>query len=89
MSAPATELAELLASLKHIQRALKASGSGLHQELAVAQSLLASPEFQRVLAVHNKVQEIWCFNAPPSALCHNSQDVVQEVRGGGGRAGGP
>ncbi|XP_043206273.1 uncharacterized protein LOC122372769 isoform X2 [Amphibalanus amphitrite] len=75
------ELAELLASLKQIQRALKASGAGLQQELAVAQSLLTSPEFQRVLAVHNKVQEIWCFNAPPSALCFNAQDVAQEVVG--------
>ena len=80
-AATAAELAELLASLKQIQRALKASGAGLQQELAVAQSLLTSPEFQRVLAVHNKVQEIWCFNAPPSALCHNAQDVVQEVSG--------
>ncbi|XP_043206291.1 protein PALS1-like isoform X4 [Amphibalanus amphitrite] len=77
----AAELAELLASLKQIQRALKASGAGLQQELAVAQSLLTSPEFQRVLAVHNKVQEIWCFNAPPSALCFNAQDVAQEVVG--------
>ncbi|XP_037072278.1 MAGUK p55 subfamily member 5-like isoform X2 [Pollicipes pollicipes] len=75
------ELSELLASLKQIQRALRSDGRGLQHELAAAQALLTSPEFQRVLAVHNKVQEIWCFSAPPSALCHNAQDVVQEVVG--------
>lgn len=80
-SAASAELAELLASLKQIQRALKSNGHGLQQELAVAQQLLTSPDFQRVLAVHNKVQEIWCFNAPPTALCNNAQDVVTEVVG--------
>ena len=38
-----------------------------------------SPVFQLLVAVHNTIQRVQCFQCPPPALCTDARDLVQEV----------
>ncbi|XP_064484549.1 protein PALS1-like isoform X2 [Ornithodoros turicata] len=50
-------------------------------EMAAVAALLCDPGFHKSLAVSNKVQEIWCYNRPPTPACQHSHQVAQEVMG--------
>ena len=47
--------------------------------MSLVAQLLVNPEFQKVLAVHNKIQETWCLNRPPTPHSPKSQELVSEV----------
>lgn len=40
---------------------------------------MQTPEFQQILLLHNKVQDVWCFNAPPTPFSAHATQLVQEV----------
>uniref|UniRef100_T1IQP9 MAGUK p55 subfamily member 5 n=1 Tax=Strigamia maritima TaxID=126957 RepID=T1IQP9_STRMM len=69
---------ELLTSVHHLESYLKSS-QRLEEDLNDVSSLLNNPEFQKALAVHNKVQEVWCLKVPPVPVCSDAQDLVQDV----------
>lgn len=58
---------------------LKSNGHRISEDMTLVAQLLTNPEFQKVLAVHNKVQEIWCLNRPPTPVCENATKVLNEV----------
>lgn len=70
---------ELIQSLQRIQTVLKSNGHRISEDMTLVAQLLTNPEFQKVLAVHNKVQEIWCLNRPPTPVTDNAQGLVAEV----------
>jgi len=74
-----TGVSELVASLQRVQEALKKNGMELEDTVSAVASLMKKPEFRQVLAVHNKVQEVWCFNSPPSPISVHVNQIVQEV----------
>ena len=39
-----------------------------------------NPVFSLLLSVHNTIQRVQCFQSPPTALCTDARDLVQEVR---------
>lgn len=70
---------ELIQSLQRIQTVLKSNGHRISEDMTLVAQLLTNPEFQKVLAVHNKVQETWCLNRPPTPVTDNAQELVAEV----------
>jgi len=74
-----TGLPELVASLQRVQQALKKHGVQLDEAVSAVGTLMQTPEFQQVLAVHTKVQDVWCFNAPPAPVTAHAQQLNQEV----------
>jgi MAGUK p55 subfamily protein 5 len=72
---------ELVASLQRVQEALKKNGMNLEETVSAVGSLMQTPEFQQVLAVHNKVQDIWCFNSPPTPASTHLHQLVQDCMG--------
>lgn len=73
-------ISELVASLQRVQEALKKNGMHLEDTVSAVGVLMQSPEFQQVLAVHNKVQDVWCFNSPPTPISAHGHQFVQEVK---------
>lgn len=71
---------ELIQSLQRIQTVLKSNGHRISEDMTLVAQLLTNPEFQKVLAVHNKVQETWCLNRPPTPVTDNAQELLAEVR---------
>jgi len=69
-----------VSSLQRVQQTLKKNGLHLDETVAVVGSLMQTPEFQQILAVHNKVQDVWCFNAPPTPASAHGHQLVQEVK---------
>ncbi|XP_050710409.1 uncharacterized protein LOC126995166 isoform X3 [Eriocheir sinensis] len=69
---------ELIQSLQRIQTVLKSNGHRISEDMTLVAQLLTNPEFQKVLAVHNKVQETWCLNRPPTPVTDNAQELVAE-----------
>ncbi|XP_045116488.1 protein PALS1-like isoform X3 [Portunus trituberculatus] len=69
---------ELIQSLQRIQTVLKSNGHRISEDMTLVAQLLTNPEFQKVLAVHNKVQETWCLNRPPTPVTDNAQGLVAE-----------
>ena len=69
-----------MASLQRVQEALKKNGMQLEDTVSAVGSLMKTPEFQQVVAVHNKVQDVWCFNSPPTPISAHSHQLVQEVK---------
>ena len=59
---------------------LKSNGHRISEDVTLVAQLLTNPEFQKVLAVHNKVQETWCLNRPPTPVTDNAQELLAEVR---------
>lgn len=59
---------------------LKSNGHRISEDMTLVAQLLTNPEFQKVLAVHNKVQETWCLNRPPTPVTDNAQELLAEVR---------
>ena len=79
---------QILTTLERIQKSplFKSTASGKGQGLqSTAESLADLPQliqkgqFQRLLAIHNTIQAVQCFQCPPRALCSNSQDLITEV----------
>lgn len=58
---------------------LKSNGHRISEDMTLVAQLLTNPEFQKVLAVHNKVQETWCLNRPPTPVTDNAQALLAEV----------
>lgn len=73
-------LTDLVASLQRVQQTLKKNGLYLDETVSAVGSLMQTHEFQQILAVHNKVQDVWCFNAPPTPFSAHATQLVQEVR---------
>ncbi|XP_068249572.1 protein PALS1 isoform X4 [Palaemon carinicauda] len=69
---------ELIQSLQRIQTVLKSNGHRISEDVTLVAQLLTNPEFQKVLAVHNKVQETWCLNRPPTPVTDNAQELLAE-----------
>ncbi|RXG71543.1 MAGUK p55 subfamily member 5-A [Armadillidium vulgare] len=69
---------ELIQSLQRIQNVLKSNGHRISEDMTLVAQLLVNPEFQKVLAVHNKVQETWCLNRPPTPVTFKAQELVAE-----------
>ncbi|XP_037773643.1 uncharacterized protein LOC119569640 isoform X3 [Penaeus monodon] len=69
---------ELIQSLQRIQTVLKSNGHRISEDMTLVAQLLTNPEFQKVLAVHNKVQETWCLNRPPTPVTDNAQALLAE-----------
>ncbi|XP_035703591.1 uncharacterized protein LOC110845232 isoform X2 [Folsomia candida] len=74
-------LTDLVASLHRVQQTLKKNGLHLDETVSAVGTLMQTPEFQQILAVHNKVQDVWCFNAPPTPFSAHAHQLVQEVSG--------
>jgi len=72
-------LTDLVTSLQRVQQTLKKNGLYLDESVTAVGSLMQTPEFQQILAVHNKVQDVWCFNAPPTPISAHGHQLVQEV----------
>ncbi|CAL4062141.1 unnamed protein product, partial [Meganyctiphanes norvegica] len=70
---------ELIQSLQRIQTVLKSNGHRISEDMTLVAQLLTNPEFQKVLAVHNKVQETWCLNRPPTPVTDQAQELLAEV----------
>ncbi|GAB6026098.1 hypothetical protein CHUAL_012301 [Chamberlinius hualienensis] len=71
---------ELIGILQRLHGHLRTSGHNIEDEnLSTVDSLLKNPQFQQALKIHNKIQKLWCFQTPPSPLCADSQELVQEV----------
>lgn len=82
LSEPSSEtpsINELIQSLQRIQTVLKSNGHRISEDMTLVAQLLTNPEFQKVLAVHNKVQETWCLNRPPTPVTDQSQELLAEV----------
>jgi hypothetical protein len=71
------ELLDCIGRLQHQLRSKNRDGPEVN--LSSLQTLVKSPDFQRVLAVHNKVQSIWCLGCPPTPITEDVQGLVQEV----------
>lgn len=69
---------ELLESLSRLEKETTRVPA---PDMAAVAALLCDPGFHKSLAVSNKVQEIWCYNRPPSPTCQRAQQVAQEVMG--------
>ena len=72
-------LGELVGSLQRVQQALRKNGLNLDESIAAVGSLMQRPEFQQVLNVHNRVQDVWCYNSPPTSTYPQARQLVQEV----------
>merc|ERR1712106_86871 len=70
---------ELIQSLQRIQTVPKSNGHRISEDMTLVAQLLTNPEFQKVLAVHNKVQETWCLNRPPTPVTDQAQELLAEV----------
>jgi len=66
-------------SLQGVQQALKKNGLNLDETVSAVGTLMQRREFQQVLAVYNKVQDVWCFNPSPNPVSAHSQQILQEV----------
>ena len=69
-----------MGSLQRVQQALKKNGLNLDETVSAVSSLMQRPEFQQVLAVHNKVQDVWCFKPPATPISTHARQLLQEVR---------
>ncbi|CAG0912551.1 unnamed protein product, partial [Notodromas monacha] len=71
-----TELLECIGRLQHQLRTKHRDAPEVN--LSSLQQLVKSEDFQKVLAVHNKVQSIWCLGCPPTPVSDDIQGLVQE-----------
>ncbi|UYV74838.1 MPP5 [Cordylochernes scorpioides] len=67
---------ELLVSLRRLEAHVRGSA-----DLSSVEALIRQPDFQKVLAIHNKVQELWCFTCPPLPLVDFASQLAQDVIG--------
>ncbi|KAG1685109.1 MAGUK p55 subfamily member 5 [Nymphon striatum] len=67
---------ELQEVLQRVQ--IQLNNNGYHDDLVAVDDLLNNPDFQKILCIHKKIQEIWCFSTPPSPLYTNAQDLIQK-----------
>ncbi|KAF2362318.1 L27-N [Trinorchestia longiramus] len=70
---------ELVQSLQRIQSVLQSNGHRINDDVNLVAQLLNNPEFQKVLAVHNKVQQTWCVERPPTPVQGGAQELVAQV----------
>ena len=72
------DVSDLLRCLENLGGILGGLGeSGLVES---TRSLVTSPEFTRLLGIHNTIQTVQCFQTPPDALCCDARNLVREVR---------
>ncbi|XP_076321879.1 MAGUK p55 family member stardust isoform X2 [Tachypleus tridentatus] len=69
---------ELLSSFNRLQTYLQNSGIEAF-DLPCIEVLLKDEHFKKVLALHNKVQDIYCFNPPPTPFSAEAQYITQDV----------
>lgn len=69
---------ELLQSLYRLSSSLQGNGHK-DSDLMLVESLIQNADFQNILAIHNKVQEVCCFKCPPTPISTEAQDITQEV----------
>ncbi|XP_035227442.1 MAGUK p55 subfamily member 5-like [Stegodyphus dumicola] len=69
---------ELLQSLYRLSSSLQGNGHK-DSDLMLIESLIRNADFQNILAIHNKVQEVCCFKCPPTPVSTEAQDITQEV----------
>ncbi|XP_055947410.1 protein PALS1-like isoform X2 [Argiope bruennichi] len=69
---------ELLQSLYRLSSSLQGNGHK-DSDLMLVESLIQNADFQNILAIHNKVQEVCCFKCPPTPVSTEAQDITQEV----------
>ncbi|GFY39895.1 MAGUK p55 subfamily member 5 [Trichonephila inaurata madagascariensis] len=69
---------ELLQSLYRLSSSLQGNGHK-DSDLMLVESLIQNADFQNILAIHNKVQEVCCFKCPPTPISTQAQDITQEV----------
>ncbi|XP_022246458.1 MAGUK p55 subfamily member 5-like isoform X2 [Limulus polyphemus] len=69
---------ELLSSFNRLQTYLQNSGIETF-DLPCIEVLLNDEKFKKVLALHNKVQDICCFNPPPTPFSSEAQYITQDV----------
>ena len=69
---------ELLQSLYRLSSSLQGNGHK-DSDLMLVESLIRNADFQKILIIHNKVQEVCCFKCPPTPVTTEAQDITQEV----------
>lgn len=69
---------ELLQSLYRLSSSLQGNGHK-DSDLMLIEGLIRNADFQNILTIHNKVQEVCCFKCPPSPITSDAQDMTQEV----------
>ncbi|XP_018023286.1 protein PALS1 [Hyalella azteca] len=74
-----TGVQELVRSLQRIQSLLQTNGHRINDDVRLVAQLLHNPDFQKVLAVHNKVQQTWCVARPPTPVAPSARDLASQV----------
>ncbi|GIX77510.1 MAGUK p55 subfamily member 5, partial [Caerostris extrusa] len=69
---------ELLQNLYRLSSSLQGNGHK-DSDLMLVESLIQNADFQNILAIHNKIQEVCCFKCPPTPVSTEAQDITQEV----------
>lgn len=69
---------ELLQSLYRLSSSLQGNGHK-DSDLMLVEGLIRNADFQKILTIHNKVQEVCCFKCPPTPITSEAQDITQEV----------
>ncbi|XP_054713294.1 protein PALS1-like isoform X2 [Uloborus diversus] len=69
---------ELLQSLYRLSSSLQGNGHK-DSDLMLVESLIRNADFQNILAIHNKVQEVCCFRCPPTPVTAEAQEITQEA----------
>nr|BBD75286.1 stardust2 protein [Parasteatoda tepidariorum] len=69
---------ELLQSLYRLSASLQGNGHK-DSDLLLVEGLIRNKDFQNILDIHNKVQEVCCFKCPPTPLSTQAQNITQEV----------
>ncbi|KFM64967.1 MAGUK p55 subfamily member 5, partial [Stegodyphus mimosarum] len=71
------EPSELLGMLHNVETLL--SKTGFDESLLDLEKLLHNQEFQSLLTLHNKIQDLCCFKCLPSPVCTDAQVISLEV----------
>ncbi|KAG8178780.1 hypothetical protein JTE90_022410 [Oedothorax gibbosus] len=69
---------ELLQSLYRLSSSLQGNCHN-DSDLMLVEELIRNADFQNILAIHNKVQEVCCFKCPPTPVSMEAQEITQEV----------
>ncbi|GIY04864.1 MAGUK p55 subfamily member 5 [Caerostris extrusa] len=71
------EPATLLDTLHNLEAGL--AKLGLSESMVELEKLFHNPEFQSLLTLHNKVQDLSCFKCLPTPVCADAQVISLEV----------
>lgn len=71
------ESSELLDMIHNVETCL--GKTDFDGDLVDVEKLLHNPEFQSMLSLHNRIQEICCFKCLPTPVCTDSQELLIEV----------